>query len=54
MKAGFPTGTRRCRLSDERHSSRAKSVCLPREINAFTKTLSYLLKQTFGFIFCKL
>jgi hypothetical protein len=32
MRAGFPTGTRRCRSSEGGPlSSRAKSVCLSRE-----------------------
>jgi hypothetical protein len=31
MRAGFPTGTHRCRLSEENHSLLGKRVCAYRE-----------------------
>jgi hypothetical protein len=45
MRAGFPSGTHRCRLSDEAHSLLGQGVCAYDERNAFTKTLFDLLKH---------
>jgi hypothetical protein len=52
MRAGFPTGTRRCRSIKEAHSLDEESVLIVRDI-ASAKTLIYLLKHLLSFVFCK-
>jgi hypothetical protein len=55
MQAGFPTGTHRRRSFDESHSllGRREGCVLHMRENRFRKTLFYLWKCSFGFIFCK-
>jgi hypothetical protein len=54
MRAGFPTGTRMRRLSEEAHSLLGRRCVLDVRDNRFRKTLLYLLKHSFGLIICKL
>jgi hypothetical protein len=54
MRARFPTGTRRCRSSEETHSLLGQRMCAYRERQHFHKTLIYLLKHLLSFIFYKL
>jgi hypothetical protein len=42
MRAGFPTGTHRCRSSEEAHSPLGRRVCAYHERQHFCKTLIYL------------
>jgi hypothetical protein len=54
MRVGLPTGTRMHRSFKEAHNLLGQRVCAWRERNRFHKTLFYLLKCSFGFIFYKL
>jgi hypothetical protein len=52
-RAGFPTGTRTCRLSEEAHSLLGRRACAYRERRTLPQNSDYLLKHILGFVFCK-
>jgi hypothetical protein len=54
MRVGFPTGTRRCRSSEEAHSLLGRRVCvLIVRDECFHKNSDYPLKHILGFVFYK-
>jgi hypothetical protein len=53
MRARFPTGTHRCRSSEEAHSLLGSLVPIVRD-ERFRKNSDYSLKHIWGFILCKL
>jgi hypothetical protein len=55
MRAGFPTGTHRCRSSKEAHSLLGQRVCVSdMRDERFCKNSDYPLKHILGFILYKL
>jgi hypothetical protein len=47
MRAGFPTGTRRCRSIEEAHSLLGRRECAYHERHRFCKNSDILVEATF-------